>query len=299
MSRPKLRDYKVLEKIGEGAFSDVYRVRDRVLGTYFAAKKLREECDNIDDPLLCSEVNLIKQVPSHPNLLTILDVMHYGNRLTLIMELMDMSLHDYIQTRKRALSENRARRFIFQIISGLDHLHRHGIFHRDIKPENILIKLARGVEKKELVQLGDFGTICRIDEQLPHTPYIATRWYRAPECLLTMGYYGPKMDVWAVGCCFYEMITRQPLFPGGNELHMLDLIHGLLGTPSKSLLEKFKHLNIGKLEFRKHCPEDFRLLLPLLSAYGVDVLKKTLAYHPDQRISAARLIKHVYFEDVM
>ncbi|ETN60320.1 rage-1 [Anopheles darlingi] len=293
-----LKDYKILEKIGKGAFSNVFCVRDRAQGTYYAAKQLTEEIQDTGDIANCPEVSLIQHVPSHPNLLNILDVIYENKRLTLIMELMDISLYDYIISRKRPLSENRARRFLLQVITGIDHLHRHGVFHRDIKPENILIKRALGVVRKEIVQVGDFGTICRIDDKPPFKDYIATRWYRAPEVILTDGYYGPKMDIWAIGCCFFEMLTRKPLFPGQSELHTLELIHQLLGTPSKSMLMKIKHYNMGALEFRKFPPEDFRRMLPLVSAYGIDMLKKTLTYHPDQRISASRLLKHIYFQDV-
>ncbi|XP_035780380.1 serine/threonine-protein kinase PrkC-like isoform X2 [Anopheles albimanus] len=215
-----LKGYKILEFIGRGAFSNVFCVRDRELGTYFAAKQLSEEIENAEDIANLPEVSLIRRIGTHPNVLNIVDVIYENKRLTIIMDLMDINLYEYITARKRPLSENRARRFLLQVITGVDHLHRHGIFHRDIKPENILIKRVKGVVRK------------------------------------------------------------------------------LLGTPSKSMLMKIKHCNMGVLEFRKYPPEDFRTMLPLVSAYGIDMLKKTLSYLPDQRISASRLLKHIYFQDV-
>lgn len=62
-----------------------------------------------------------------------------------------------------------------------------------------------------------------------YTEYIATRWYRSPECLLTTGHYGPPMDLWATGCVAIELLTGQPVFPGDTELHQLQLIHLLFG----------------------------------------------------------------------
>ena len=53
---------------------------------------------------------------------------------------------------------------------------------------------------------------------MPLTEYISTRWYRAPECLLTDGYYTYKMDIWGVGCVMYEVLSLCPLFPGKDEL---------------------------------------------------------------------------------
>jgi len=68
----------------------------------------------------------------------------------------------------------------------------------------------------------------------------ACRWYRAPECLLTDGYYNYKMDMWGVGCVFFEIVSLFPLFPGTNELDQIQKIHSILGTPAPELLAKMK-----------------------------------------------------------
>lgn len=72
-----------------------------------------------------------------------------------------------------------------------------------------------------------------------HAPR-ARRWYRAPECLLTDGYYNYKMDMWGVGCVFFEIVSLFPLFPGTNELDQIQKIHSILGTPAPELLAKMK-----------------------------------------------------------
>ena len=112
-------------------------------------------------------------------------------------------------------------------------MHRQGVSHRDIKPENILIS-------DDVLKVADFGSCRGIYSKQPYTEYISTRWYRAPECLLTDGYYGYKMDCWGVGCVMFEIIGLFPLFPGTDELDQINKIHNVLGTPSKMLLEKFK-----------------------------------------------------------
>jgi len=100
---------------------------------------------------------------------------------------------------------------MYQLLKSLDHMHSNGIFHRDIKPENILLL-------NDKVKLADFGSCKGMYSEHPYTEYISTRWYRAPECLLTDGYYDYKMDLWGVGCVMFEIIGLFPLFPGDNEL---------------------------------------------------------------------------------
>jgi renal tumor antigen len=87
---------------------------------------------------------------------------------------------------------------------------------------------------------------CRgIYSKPPYTEYISTRWYRAPECLLTDGYYDYKMDLWGIGCVFFEVVALFPLFPGSNELDQIEKIHAVMGTPSKELQLKFKRYAFG------------------------------------------------------
>jgi renal tumor antigen len=83
-------------------------------------------------------------------------------------------------------------RCLARLLKALEHMHRKGIFHRDIKPENILIENS----STNMLKLADFGSCRGIYSKQPYTEYISTRWYRAPECLLTDGYYSLEMDLW-------------------------------------------------------------------------------------------------------
>ena len=90
--------------------------------------------------------------------------------------------------------------------------------------ENILLS-------GDTIKLADLGSCRGLYSKPPLTEYISTRWYRAPECLMTDGHYGYKMDIWGVGCVFFEVLSLFPLFPGDNELDQIHKIHNILGTP--------------------------------------------------------------------
>ena len=109
--------------------------------------------------------------------------------------------------------------------------------------ENILLS-------GDTIKLADLGSCRGLYSKPPLTEYISTRWYRAPECLMTDGHYGYKMDIWGVGCVFFEVLSLFPLFPGDNELDQIHKIHNILGTPPQDLLDKFqKNATHMKLEF--------------------------------------------------
>jgi renal tumor antigen len=110
------------------------------------------------------------------------------------------------------------------------------------QPENILIT-------DDELKLADFGSCRGIYSKQPYTEYISTRWYRAPECLLTDGFYNYKMDMWGVGCVFFEVLSLYPLFPGTNELDQVQKIHAILGTPPAETLAKLKKHSNSHIDF--------------------------------------------------
>ena len=104
-----------------------------------------------------------------------------------------------------------------------------GIMHRDLKPDNIMIS-----ENPLQVKIIDFGTCKDLTaESGPHTSYVSTRWYRAPECVLRSHPYNFVSDVFAAGCIMSELYLQHPLFPGTSELDQIDKIFKILGTPKK------------------------------------------------------------------
>jgi renal tumor antigen len=183
-------------------------------------------------------------------------------------------------------------------MKSMDHMHKKGIFHRDIKPENVLIESS--TEAGKGLKLADFGSCRGIYSKHPYTEYISTRWYRAPECLLTDGYYGPEMDLWGVGCVMFEIISLYPLFPGTNEVDQINRIHKVLGTPTGEVLQKLKAKGASHIsfDFQQYKGVDLHQLIPHASNDCVDLLNKLLKYDAAERITAREATKHNYFKDV-
>ena len=112
--------------------------------------------------------------------------------------------------------------FCRHIFRGLAHLHAEKISHRDLKPENILIKLATAPPFRENllaaeVKIADFGAAKVLKPGGLNTPYVVSRYYRAPELIMGSRNYDCSIDVWSAGCILFELVTRTPLFPGDAE----------------------------------------------------------------------------------
>ena len=151
------------------------------------------------------------------------------------------------------------------------------------------------------LKLADFGSCRGIYSKQPYTEYISTRWYRAPECLLTDGYYGAEMDLWGVGCVFFEITSLYPLFPGTNELDQINRIHQILGTPPEKVMRKFKEKGAAHLDFNYPSLKATGIakLIPHAPSDAVDVMQRLLAYDPDDRISAKEALRHTWFADLV
>ena len=283
-----------MAKKGEGTFSEVLKAQCIKNGKYVAIKCMKNHFDSLDQVNNLREIQALRRLSPHGNVIKLLEVLYDQptGRLALVFELMDMNIYELIRGRRHYVAEERVRTYMYQLVKSMDHMHRNGIFHRDIKPENILIT-------DDSLKLADFGSCRGIYSKQPYTEYISTRWYRAPECLLTDGYYNYKMDMWGVGCVFFEIVALFPLFPGTNELDQIQKIHSVVGTPSPELLAKMKqrsqHMDFN---FPRKTGSGVEKLIPHCAPECVDLINKLLAYNPDERLSARQALRHPYFREI-
>lgn len=119
-------------------------------------------------------------------------------------------MHRVIRTQD--LSDDHCQYFIYQTLRALKAMHSANVLHRDLKPSNLLLNANCDLK------VCDFGlarsAASTEDNSGFMTEYVATRWYRAPEIMLTFKEYTKAIDVWSVGCILAEMLSGKPLFPG-------------------------------------------------------------------------------------
>ena len=287
-------EYDIISQIGQGTFSAVYQVQHKATHRAYAMKVLKSKCPSIEQAEHNEELQFMEALGFHPNVIVLHDAIFEASvgRLSFFIDLMDQSLADLLQDRRESLPINEALLLIYQLLSALEHVHEAGLIHRDVKPENCFIN----PQKLEL-RLGDFGSARRYDDTGQFTEYVATRWYRPPECLITTGVYGPPMDIWAAGCIFAELILGRPLFPGKNALDQLNRIHRLLGTPSSTVIKRVCTSDkLKDIEFMRFPAQRLENTFQGVAPEVIDLLQRLLTYVPSDRITAEDALRHPAFQ---
>ena len=157
----------------------------------------------------------------HPNLVKLIDVIPKLDRIYLVFEYCQGDLFQLLSSWKGNPPRDPIliKTMLKQILMGVHACHCSRIMHRDMKPQNILIG------SDDQLKLADFGLARAFSVPMkPFTHEVVTIWYRAPEILLGATEYSIAVDMWSVGCIFYEICKLQPLFNGTDEIQMLKMI---------------------------------------------------------------------------
>ncbi|RHZ53188.1 hypothetical protein Glove_449g6 [Diversispora epigaea] len=291
-------NYDIIDVVGEGAYGVVCSATHKPSGQKVAIKKITP----FDHSMFClrtlREIKLLRYF-NHENVIAILDIVKPESldkftEVYLIQELMETDMHRVIRTQD--LSDDHCQYFIYQTLRALKAMHSANVLHRDLKPSNLLLNANCDLK------VCDFGLARSANSNDEHsgfmTEYVATRWYRAPEIMLTFKEYTKAIDVWSVGCILAEMLSGKPLFPGRDYHHQLTLILEVLGTPTMEDFYGIKSRRardyIRSLPFKKRVP--FSLMFPKANPLALDMLEKLLAFNPSKRITVEEALKHPYLE---
>ncbi|MGH9333833.1 MAG: serine/threonine-protein kinase, partial [Vicinamibacteria bacterium] len=206
--------YQVVSRLGTGAFGEVYRAKDGILGREVAVKRIRMDAfaeagqlEEINKRFL-REAQVASQL-RHPNIVTTHDIVSAPTMSFIVMELVEgRTLSSLLKARGR-LSLTETLEVLSQVASALDYAHQSHVVHRDIKPANIMI------EPSGHVKVMDFG-IAKLDSGANLTAsgnIVGTPNYMSPEQARGERVDG-RSDVFSLGCILYECLTGERAFKG-------------------------------------------------------------------------------------
>ena len=210
--------YEIIDVVGTGGMSTVYRAKDHRLKRYVAVKVLKTEYSN--DANFVSKFRVEAQASAgltHPNIVSVYDVCEDNGRYFIVMELVEgITLKEYINLNGR-LTMDQALEFSMQIASGLEAAHEHHVIHRDIKPQNII------VSKNGNLKVTDFGIAKAATSNTMSTAGMGSVHYISPE-QARGGYSDERSDIYSMGITMYEMVTGRVPFEGDTNV-ALALMH--------------------------------------------------------------------------
>ena len=298
--------FELIRGLGQGAYGVVCSARCTENGEGEDKVAIKKVTNVFSKKILCKralrEIKLLAHFRGHKNIIFLcdLDIIPdvYGNfdEIFLYEELMECDLHQIIRS-KQALTDSHYQSFVYQILCGLKYIHSADVLHRDLKPGNLLVNA--DCELK----ICDFG-LARGYSSDPEknqgflTEYVATRWYRAPEIILSFQGYTKAIDMWSVGCILAELLGGQTIFKGKDYVDQLNEILRVLGTPDEETIQTIKSSRaqayIRSLPYMEKIP--FSRLYPNAEPLAIDLLEKLLTLEPDKRITVDEALEHPYLE---
>ncbi|KAG9300297.1 hypothetical protein G9A89_011370 [Geosiphon pyriformis] len=228
--------YHVYSNLGKGVFSSVVKAKDNSEGTDVAIKIIR----NNDTMYRAGmrELNILKKLSladpdNKKHVIKLFRHFDHKGHLCLVFESLSMNLREVLKKFGKDVGINikAVRIYAQQLFLSLSLLKKCNILHADIKPDNILVS-----ESKNTLKMCDLGSASDASEN-DITPYLVSRFYRAPEIILGLP-YDYALDMWSVGCTLYELYTGKILFPGRSNNQMLRLMMELKGKFSNKMLRK-------------------------------------------------------------
>ncbi|KAH7815571.1 AMP-activated protein kinase [Monocercomonoides exilis] len=257
----KIGSYVLKQTIGKGSFGKVKLAEHQLTGHTVAVKVLnRKRIRSLNmDSKVRREISIMKLF-SHPHVIHLYEVIGTDRNIFMIMEYVPGGeMFDYI-VQKGKLSEDEARRFFQQIISGVEYCHKHKVVHRDLKPENLLL------DEHKNIKIADFGLSNMMRDGDFLTTSCGSPNYAAPEVISGKLYAGPGVDVWSCGVILYALLCAK------------------LPFDDSSLEALFQKIKTGTYTIPSYIPPDVR-----------DLISKMLTVDPVKRITIPEIRHHPWF----
>ncbi|PHH61055.1 hypothetical protein CDD81_823 [Ophiocordyceps australis] len=295
--------YEKLNDIQEGTYGWVARARERDTLRIVALKRLKQESQGRNGLPVTGlrEIQILNDC-RHINIVALHQVVigndapRLDNSVYLVLEFIEHDLKGILDDMPEPFLASEVKCLLIQLASGLAYLHDRWILHRDLKTSNLLLN------NRGQLKIADFGMARYVGDPPPLrlTQLVVTLWYRAPELLLGTPSYGPAIDMWSVGCVFGELLTREPILQGANEVGQLSKIIALCGIPSDESWPGFRRLpNASNLKLPASAMSPARSLVrsrfPSLTTAGASLLSSLLSLDPNRRPSAQAMLQHDYF----
>ncbi|KAL7138303.1 hypothetical protein ABFS83_10G153400 [Erythranthe nasuta] len=260
-SRNILSRYKIEKRLGIGTFGKVKLAVHALTGIKVAMKILdRRSINNCEAEKVRREINIMRRL-SHPNVVRLFEVIETPSKVYVVMEYINSGeLYYYLIEKGGRLDDDESRRLFQQIISGVEHCHRHLVVHRDLKPENLIM------DSENNVKIADFGlgNITRDGHFLKTC--CGSPNYAAPELLSRKLYAGPEVDVWSCGVILYALLCGRLPFDDDN----IPIL--------------YSKIKIGVYSIPNHLSENAR-----------DLISRILVVDPMKRISIPEIRTHPWF----
>ncbi|TNY22438.1 kinase-like domain-containing protein [Rhodotorula diobovata] len=296
--------YERLVQVGEGTYGKVYKARNFETGGLVALKRIRMEAEKDGFPVTAvREIKLLQSL-RHPNVVSLIEMLVSKGHVYMVFDYLDHDLTGVLHHPTITFTPAHLKSLMKQFLEGLGFIHRRGVLHRDLKGSNILLS------KHGVLKIADFG-LARFYQRGRHADYtnrVITQWYKPPELLFGATVYDERVDMWSAGCIFLELFARRPVFPGQDEIHQLDVIFKLTGTPRIETwpglhdlpwYELVKPKEVVEPQLRQafaECVLRDRDRLPRhLSPGGLDVAEALLALDPARRPTADEALRMPYF----
>lgn len=293
--------YEIVSNLGNGSFGRVFNVFDHKTKRHVAVKIFLNKNEIINQSEI--EADILALMNKHRCQYTVkgIDYFYFRSHPCISFELLGMNL--YVMHAKdnfRPYKHSIVRDYAYQIFRGLFECSNLGIVHCDIKPENICTTIS----DTRRIKIVDFGSSFQSLSGRQNRFYIQSRFYRSPEVILRSK-YGAKIDVWSAAVIIIELLIGRHVFPGRNELEMLNLMEDLIGPMPRSMAnncrkKKPSFFNANgtlksfcSIDSKKEKRSSIKCLLgneapPQL----IDFLERCLTWKPSLRMSTFQALQH-------